>query len=165
MSVDRLEQELKTFFRCEVEAATPPQDWWQAAVARATAGPPPGRPKTGLAAWARDLLDILHINPQRPFWGPATMLVVMIMFVVVSYGAGVVIQNFPGGMTGTPPVSTGVPPTVTGFPPPITITNTTMTIPQASANLNVIIFVLIFVFLSLTTFSLLLLKWRRNRKR
>ncbi len=160
MNNDRLEQELRTYFRCEAEAATPPQDWWQSAVLRATAASQSG-PRRGLAAWARNLLDILRINPEKPFWGVATMVVVLFMFVIVSYGAGVVIANFPGGSTGTPP--TAIPPTVTGSVPPMTITNTTISLPQTSTSQWLIVIGLTFVSLCALTFSLLVWRWRRNR--
>jgi len=107
MTIERLEHELRTYFRCEADSVTPPLDWWQRAVTRATSTS--RLPRRGLVAWARDLLDILRINPRKPFWGVATMVVVLLMLVVVSYGVGIVISNFPA--TGGAPITTGPAPT------------------------------------------------------
>ena len=164
MNNDRLEQELRTYFRCEAEAAAPPQDWWQSAVSRATASVQPSNPKTGLAAWIRNLLDILRINPQRPFWGMATTVVVLLMLVVVSYGAGVVISNFPAFVgappTVIPPGTTGIPPTATGGGTVVTPT-ITVAIPEASPPYLVIFFAVL-ILLVVITFSILILTRKSN---
>lgn len=153
MAIGKLEQELRAYFRCEAGSAAPPLDWWQRAVTRATATPRlvPGR---GLAAWARNIMDILRINPRKPFWGVATMLVVLLMFAVVSYGAGAFIANFPGGMAAPPPT--------TGVPSTTTITNTTITMAEAPSNLGTVVSILVFVLLAGVAFVTLLVRWRRR---
>jgi hypothetical protein len=175
--MEKLEQELKLYFKCEAEAAMPSEIWWQKAALRAANQPQ--KPKTGLKNWVGNLAEILRINPQRPAWGIVTYLLLLVVYVGLSAGLTDIASNFPpGGMspppiTTQPPITTGPAPTGTISPttvppgttqPPITITNTVVTITtaQSASNMQVAIFILIFSFFVGTTFMILI--WRRKKR-
>jgi len=177
----KLEHELKTYFRCEAEAAAPAQDWWQSAVSSATntgQEPPISKQKTGLAAWGRNLVEILHINPQKPVWGIATYLLLLVLFAGLSAGLTDIVSNFPASGGAQPPITTGtLPPGTTGpsptgtvppgtTQPPITITNTTVTLttPASTMLSHGLLFILIFSLFVLMTFVVLTWRWRVERR-
>jgi len=168
MAVEKLEQELRTFFRCEAEAAAPPPDWWQGAVSAAVAHrqeannrntkASPARANGGLKTWFTDILKILHINPQKPLLGIATYLVLMVAVVSLSAGLSIYISDF---LTtgGTPPTSTGLPPATTGGPgvtPTITVA-----IPQES--FKPVVPLLIVISIIAGVLSIVLFRLRKKR--
>ncbi|PPD57502.1 hypothetical protein [Dehalogenimonas etheniformans] len=170
----KLEQELRTYFRCEAEAAIPRDDWWQKAASKAVSEQ--RKPKTGLKNWVGNLAEILRINPQRPAWGIVTYLLLLVVYVGLSAGLTDIVSNFPPGGSSAPPItsqppSTTIGPSPTGTlppvttQPPITITNTTVTLTTPAESMNALyplIFFLFFIFFVTTT--LVILSWARRAR-
>ena len=183
--MERLEQELKIYFRCEVEAAAPPQDWWQKAASIAVGQPQEEshKPKTGFRAWASNLVEILRINPRKPIWGVVTYLLLLVVYAGLSAGLTNIVSNFPPGGMSAPPITTGLPSTTipgTTIPPgstmppgttqppigpPVTITNTSVIITSASssADLHSLIFILIFSLFIVATLLIQIRSWKGSR--
>ncbi|XUW99891.1 MAG: hypothetical protein TUN42_08330 [Dehalogenimonas sp.] len=176
--MEKLEQELKLYFRCEVEEASPSGDWWQKAASRAmnqTQEKP--RPKTGFKAWVCNLAEIMRINPRKPVWGIVTYLLLLVVYAGLSAGLTDIVSNFPasGGsppMTSQPPFTTGPAPTDTISPttvppgttqPPITITNTTVTLTTPAESMSLLHPLIFTLFLGFfVTMTFLVLVWRRK---
>ena len=138
--MERLEQELKLYFRCEVESAAPTQDWWEKAVSSGIRIPQQ-RAKASRSGWIRNLPDILHINPKRPVWGLARYLVLLLLFGAISNAVYLVISFRGAGASGPAPMAE-----------------------NSISFLEVAIPILVFILSCVLTLTLMTWKWERKRR-